>query len=40
MFLAWFANKHFALTAAYLDLGRIADKPNQHALYVSFQLGF
>lgn len=40
IFLAWFANKHFSLTAAYLDLGQIADKRNQHAFYVSFQLGF
>lgn len=35
VFLAWFPNKHFTMTVAYLDLGTIANIDNQHGWYVS-----
>ena len=38
-YLAVFVGKHLALTAAYAWLGNIADKPHQHAPYLSVQLG-
>ena len=40
VFVAWFPTKHIALTAAYVDLGNIADKDNQRAWYLSGQLSF
>ena len=40
LFVAWFPTKHLALTAAYVDLGNIANKENQNALYLSGQLSF
>lgn len=40
IFLTWFAHRNFSITAAYLDLGRIADKDNQTGWYLSGQLGF
>ena len=40
LFVAWFPTKHLALTAAYVDLGNIANKDNQNALYLSGQLSF
>lgn len=40
VFIAWFPTKHLALTAAYLDLGNIANKDNQSAWYLSGQLSF
>ena len=40
LFVAWFPTKYLALTAAYVDLGNIANKDNQNALYLSGQLSF
>lgn len=40
LFVAWFPTKYLALTAAYVDLGNIANKDNQKALYFSGQLSF
>ena len=40
LFIAWFPAKYLALTAAYVDLGNIADKDNQRAWYLSGQLSF
>lgn len=37
VFAAYFPSKHFSVTAAYTDLGRIAMKPGQHGLYLSLQ---
>jgi hypothetical protein len=38
MFLAYLPNKTVAITAAYVELGQIADKHNQNGLYLSLQL--
>lgn len=38
IFVAWFPMKHLSLTAAYVDLGNIADKSNQRAWYLSGQI--
>ena len=40
LFIAWFPTKYLALTAAYVDLGNIADKDDQSAWYLSGQLSF
>ena len=40
MFIAWFPTKYLALTAAYVDLGNIADKDNQKAWYLSGQISY
>ena len=40
VFLAYVPNKHCALTVAYSDLGRIADKNDQDALYLSALISF
>ena len=40
VFVAWFPNKRVSLTAAWAMLGQIADKQEQEALYVSFQVNF
>ena len=40
IFVAYVPNKHCALTVAYSDLGRIADKDEQDALYLSAQISF
>ena len=40
LFVAWFPTKYLALTAAYVDLGNIANKDDQKALYLSGQLSF
>ena len=40
LFIAWFPVKYLALTAAYVDLGNIADKDDQSAWYLSGQLSF
>ena len=40
VFIAWFPLKMLSITGAYADLGRIADKDNQRAVYLSFQLAF
>ena len=40
LFVAWFPTKYLALTAAYADLGNIASKDKQKALYLSGQLSF
>lgn len=37
LFLALFPWKYLSLTAAYVDLGNIANRPDQHGLYVSLQ---
>ena len=36
-FAAYFPSKHFSMTAAYTDLGRIAMMPGQHGWYLSLQ---
>jgi len=40
LFVAWFPMRHLNVTAAWLELGNIADKPAQHSLYLSAQLAF
>ncbi len=40
VFIAWFPVKYLSLTAAYVDLGNIADKDNQKAWYLSGQVSF
>lgn len=40
IFLAWFPIKNFSVTAAYLDLGNIANKDNQTAWYLSGQITY
>jgi hypothetical protein len=40
VFAAWFPHKNVSITAAYLDLGNIANKPKQHGPYVSLQGSF
>jgi|APLak6261664116_1056043.scaffolds.fasta_scaffold01206_4 hypothetical protein len=40
VFLAWFPVKNLSLTAAYLDLGNIANKDNQTAWYLSGQITY
>jgi hypothetical protein len=40
LFAAWFPSKHFSVTAAYTDLGRIAMMPGQHGAYLSLQGSF
>ena len=37
VFAAYFPSKHFSVTAAYADLGRIAMMPGQHGWYLSVQ---
>jgi len=37
VFAAYFVSKHFSVTAAYTDLGRIAMMPGQHGWYLSLQ---
>jgi len=39
-FIAFVPNKRLSVTAAYVDLGQIADKKDQEAFYVSVQLAF
>ena len=39
-FIAFVPNKRISITAAYVDLGQIADKLNQEAIYVSVQAAF
>lgn len=39
-FVAWFPHRNLSLTAAWLELGNIADKANQRSLYLSAQVGF
>ena len=39
-FIAWFPSPHFSATLAWVDLGNIANKPNQHGWYLSLQGGF
>lgn len=38
LFVAWFPMRNLSITAAYVDLGNIANKDNQTAWYVSGQL--
>jgi hypothetical protein len=40
LFAAYFPSKHFSVTAAYADLGRIAMRPGQHGWYQSLQGSF
>lgn len=40
VFLAWFPTRHLSITAAWVDLGNIANKPNQSAWYLSTQAAF
>jgi hypothetical protein len=40
VFVAWFPVKNFSITAAYLDLGQIATKPDQSAWYFSGQIPY
>lgn len=40
IFLAWFPTKNISLTAAYLDLGNIANKSNQSGWYFSGQIAY
>ena len=40
VFVAWWPTAHISLTAAYLDLGQIANKTAQRSSYVSAQLQF
>lgn len=37
-FVAWFPDKRFSLTAAWLDLGRIAGQADQQGYYLSLQV--
>ena len=40
VFIAWFPYRNLAVTAAYVDLGNIANKENQTAWYLSGQLSY
>lgn len=40
IFITWFPNRYIGLTAAYVDLGNIANKDNQDAWYLSGQLSY
>ncbi|MEQ1517073.1 MAG: DUF3034 family protein [Usitatibacteraceae bacterium] len=40
LFLSWFPEKYLSLTAAYVDLGNIANKPKQRGFYFSAQGAF
>ncbi|MGY6630361.1 MAG: DUF3034 family protein [Wenzhouxiangella sp.] len=40
LFIAWFPNKTFALTAAYVDLGNLPFQPKSRAVYLSLQAAF
>lgn len=40
LFVAWVPTKNVSLTVAYADLGTVAIKDNQKALYLSLQVGF
>ena len=39
-FVAWFPIRNISITAAYVDLGNIADKDNQTGWYLSGQLSY
>jgi hypothetical protein len=39
-FITWFPVKNFSVTAAYVDLGNIANKDNQEAWYLSGQISY
>jgi hypothetical protein len=40
IWLAWIPNKWLSLTAAYVDLGNLANKPNQTGTYFSLQVNY
>jgi hypothetical protein len=40
IFAVWFLRKEISLTAGYVSLGNIANKPDQHGLYLSVQGAF
>ena len=39
-FVAWFPTRHLSLTAAWLELGNIANKPGQRSVYLSAQVAY
>ena len=40
LFAAWYLRKEISITAGYVKLGNVANKPDQHGLYVSLQGAF
>ena len=40
VFAVWYVRKEISITAAYAGLGNIANKPDQHGLYLSLQGAF
>lgn len=40
VYAAWAPNRHFSVTAAYVDLGSIVTFEDQRGLYLSLQVGF
>ena len=40
VFVAWFPLRRLSLTAAWVDLGQVADQPGQRGLYLSAQCAF
>ncbi|HEY7883915.1 MAG TPA: DUF3034 family protein [Cellvibrionaceae bacterium] len=40
LFVAWFANKHWAMVGGYVDLGEVATLPDQNGWYLSLQGSF
>jgi hypothetical protein len=40
LFVTWFPVRNLSITAAYVDLGNIADKDNQRAWYLSGQISY
>jgi hypothetical protein len=40
LFVTWFPMRNLSVTAAYVDLGNIADKDNQRAWYLSGQISY
>jgi len=40
VFIAWAPLKHVSLTVAYVDLGNVVIRDNQHGVYASLQVGF
>lgn len=39
-FVAWFPMRHLSLTAAWLEMGNIANKPAQRSMYLSAQVAY
>lgn len=40
LFIAWFPSRHLSTTLAWLNLGRIVDKPGQSGVYLSVQAAY